>query len=224
MSSYGGLPGQGGDFAKGASGPANVYDNSPTGLGINPSYLAGGATASASAAAGSATVSASKPSSPTDAQQWVYLDATNHFCWHFVFQTSDSYWYFIGGGYLRAEVLTSETTTSATYAALSTTGPTVTAPFAGDYEVQIGALISSTANGQRSRMSYDIGGTGAVDADNIQVTQAGGVNNAEASAARTRTKTGLSASTALTAKYRGDATVNSTFANRFISIQPVRIS
>jgi hypothetical protein len=36
-------------FAQGASGEANVFDTSPAGLGMNPSYLAGGASASASA-------------------------------------------------------------------------------------------------------------------------------------------------------------------------------
>lgn len=37
------------DFVKGASGPENVYDTSPSGLGLSPAYLAQGASASASA-------------------------------------------------------------------------------------------------------------------------------------------------------------------------------
>lgn len=48
------LPGMGGDFAKtGASGAGNVYDTSPTGLGLSPAYLAPGAVASASSTSGS---------------------------------------------------------------------------------------------------------------------------------------------------------------------------
>jgi hypothetical protein len=44
------------DFTKGASGASNVYDTTPAGLGITPSYLAGGATASStSLSGGSAT-------------------------------------------------------------------------------------------------------------------------------------------------------------------------
>lgn len=42
------------DFSKGASGAANVYDTSPAGLGISPSYLASNsASASASGGGGS---------------------------------------------------------------------------------------------------------------------------------------------------------------------------
>jgi hypothetical protein len=41
-------------FAQGASGAANVYDTSPAGLGLSPSYLAAGATASATATTGAA--------------------------------------------------------------------------------------------------------------------------------------------------------------------------
>jgi len=41
-------------FAQGASGPANVYDTSPAGLGLSPSYLAPGASASASSAGAAA--------------------------------------------------------------------------------------------------------------------------------------------------------------------------
>lgn len=53
MSTPENLPGQGGDFVKGASGPPTVYDNSPAGLGLSPSYLSQGAAASASAVSGS---------------------------------------------------------------------------------------------------------------------------------------------------------------------------
>lgn len=53
MSTPEALPGQGGDFAKGASGATNVYDTSPTGLGISPAYLAPGASASATSTSSS---------------------------------------------------------------------------------------------------------------------------------------------------------------------------
>lgn len=53
MSTPEALPGQGGDFAKGASGATNVYDTSPTGLGISPAYLAPGASASATSTSAS---------------------------------------------------------------------------------------------------------------------------------------------------------------------------
>lgn len=40
-------------FAQGASGAANVYDTSPSGLGLSPSYLAGNANAAATSVSGS---------------------------------------------------------------------------------------------------------------------------------------------------------------------------
>lgn len=65
MSSYESLPGQGGDFAKGASGADNVYDTSPAGLGLSPSYLAGGATATASASLSTSVITGVIPAAGT---------------------------------------------------------------------------------------------------------------------------------------------------------------
>lgn len=174
------------------------------------------------------TMAGGPPASPIEGDIWVAtaVDA-NGTRWSFQYNAgsaSASKWEYFGGDPVIAEVTTSEATTSAAYVALATAGPSITVARAGDYNVEIGALISSSSNGQRSRMSYDIGGTGAVDADNIQLCQAGGVNGAEASLARKRLKTAIAAATALTTKYRGDIAVNSTFGNRYISVLPERIS
>jgi hypothetical protein len=54
------------------------------------------------------------------------------------------------GKSLQARIDTSEGTTSTTYAALATPGPSVTVPRAGDYNIRSGALISlSTGAGLR---------------------------------------------------------------------------
>lgn len=50
-------------FAQGASGPTEVYDTSPAGLGLSPAYLAPGASASATAGASAVGTLANRPAS-----------------------------------------------------------------------------------------------------------------------------------------------------------------
>lgn len=143
------------------------------------------------------------PGSPTDGTRYVYAaDTTNGIFWHFRYYGASSYWAFIGGPPLWAEVNgVNESSASTTYVALTTAGPSVTLPFAGDYDVEIQAELTNTTNGAESWASYDIGGTGAVDADGTRIT---GDNAAAVWAVRRKRKTGLSA-VALTMKYRCSA-------------------
>jgi hypothetical protein len=69
-------------------------------------------------------------------------------------------------------------------------------------------------------MSYDIGATGAVDADSFFLGHAGTEGDGNT---RTRLKTGLAASTALVAKYKTNAGTE-TFRQRAMSVLPVRVS
>lgn len=170
-----------------------------------------------------AYVSAVKPSSPVDGQLWVYEDTTSHIRWEFVYRTADTYWYFIGGPPLTSEVTTTESTASATYAALTTPGPAVVIPFAGDYRVTIEALVSMNATvGDTAFMSYDIGGTGAVDADSGETQAQATANVFQGVVSRSRVKTGLTAVT-LTSKYRTSAGTPS-FRYRLMTVLPVRVS
>lgn len=152
------------------------------------------------------------------------VDATAGVYWTFQYNSgsASSYkWEFVGGPGLYAEILTSEGLTTATYSALTTAGPAITLPRAGDYEVSIGAwLQNNTPNSTNARMSYDIGGTTAVDADKVEGT---GGSQVTSTGSRTRLKTGLTAVT-LTAKYRSDGVNNGQFANRWMRVGPIRIS
>lgn len=116
---------------------------------------------------------------------------------------------------LIAEVATSETTANTTYAALATAGPVVTVPVLGDYDVEIGATMVNATN--NPFMSYDIGGTGAVDADSF----IGGTGFAAGN--RVRRKAAIPASTALTAKYRNNGATTGTFRERWMRVSPVRL-
>lgn len=214
------LPGQSGDFAKGVSGVANVYDTSPAGLGLSPAYLA---SASASASSSTSTSGTIFPTSPADGEVFIYTaDGTNGVKWAFQYDSSQpTYkWVFVGGAPLSSQVDTSESTTSATYAALATAGPSIIVPFAGDYDVLTAARFSASGDG--GSMSYDIGGTGAVDTDAISGQSS--IGSAFSSASRIRRQTGLAAVT-LTAKYKRDAGASPLIVDsRRMALFPVRVS
>jgi hypothetical protein len=220
--------GQGGTFAQGPASPVQ-----PPGMGITtvPTFLSPPANLSAAFTSGSLVVLASfPPAGPIDGQQAILeLPSTydpvggKKIRWAFAFNSGDAVWDFIGGPALYAEVQTSEGTASTVYAALTTAGPSIVLPRPGDYTVVHGAAMSASANGLVGYMSYDIGATGAVDAD----AASAGVGSATAvtiAAARAREKAGLTAVT-LTAKYKGaNQPGTATFASRWLKVTPVRIT
>jgi hypothetical protein len=153
------------------------------------------------------------------------VDATNSVNWTFRYNAGSASafkWEAIGPNpALTSEVATQETTASATYAALTTAGPSVTIPRNGDYDVQHGAMGTILTAGGYGAMSYDIGGTGAVDADAMNCAQN---TSPGTSHSRRKRKTGLTAGQALVSKYRGSAANTTTFSQRWMAITPVRIS
>jgi hypothetical protein len=184
-----------------------------------------GSNWAAATGAGAPTYATTLPGSPTDGQEVVLVDSTTNptYQWRFRFNNGSANtdkWECVGGTPLYAEVTTAETTSSASYAALATAGPTVTTPRAGVYVVEHGFRVSTTAGAVTIVMSYDIGGTGAVDADGI-ITTGNAVGFGGMS--RRRVKSGIAASTALTSKYKTTAGPIG-FADRWISILPVRVS
>lgn len=171
-----------------------------------------------------------KGSVPPD-EAYVEVDSSAGVQWHFAYESGEATykWRFLGGPALISEVATAESlpaNATTTYQALATAGPSVPLPRAGDYDVAIGARILGAndggGNGQNTRMSYDIGGTGAVDADAVE--HIGGNGTPTITQARTRRKTGLTSVT-LTSKYSHSGTLvaGGTFANRWMSVLPVRV-
>lgn len=146
--------------------------------------------------------------------------------WEFRYNATTSKWDFAGGPALFAEVLTSQTTTSVSYADLATVGPSITVPLAGDYDVGIGANLTNDTVTAAAWMSYAVGGTAASDNDAITSGAAAAGDYApQNSLARRRRKTGLAASTALVSKYRRDSAGGTVTAkNRWMSVIPVRVS
>ena len=172
----------------------------------------------------------SLPTTPYDGQEVIYqADATNGINWHLRYRagSASAYkWEFLGGPPLLAYVAALDTSTgiNGAYGALTNAGPSIALPRAGDYIVEIGCSFGSDVTGTFAYMSYDIGATGAVDADSISTggNWVSGTNVYQVGS-RAALKTGLSAVT-LTAKYKRSAGNTVGFEARWMRVEPVRLS
>lgn len=140
--------------------------------------------------------------------------------WHFRFNDRTGLCDFVGGPPMMDEVATNQSTSSASYTALSTAGPSLVVPFTGNYIVEIGCRAFLSTNAASTYMSYDIGATGAVDDDSVQ--QTAGTASAAFNAIRVRPKS-FTAADALVAKYKSSGSVSAVFADRFMRLTPVAI-
>ena len=150
----------------------------------------------------------------------VYLevDAANGIMWHLRYVAAETTykWRFLGGPPMSGLVATSEATASASFVALTTPGPSIALPRSGDYVVAVGYVGNNNGTSGTNLMSYDIGGTSAVDADAAQVPAGTGAGFFR------KVKTALGSVT-LTSKYRTAAGASHNFFNRTMSVKPVRI-
>lgn len=172
---------------------------------------------------GGSTLVTSLPGSPTDGQEIVLVDSLTAptYSWHlrYVAAKASNKWIFVGGAPGFGQVDTDESTTSTTYAALATAGPSFTLPVPGDYIVEVGCSAKHSAAAEIF-MSYDIGATGAVDADAYREQDTNSTIYSTGSYARK--KTGLAA-VALVAKYRGGAAGTANFRSRWMRVTPIAI-
>lgn len=177
--------------------------------------------------ANATVIGTSLPTAPYDTQQYILVDSVSAPTYRWAFQynasSASTYkWEFIGGSAALTEVATYETTSSSTFTALTTAGPSFALPRNGDYQIGIGTQFqnTSTSNTQMA-MSFDIGATGAVLADGIDFQFVALAANQIATGARLHRKSGLTAST-LTAKYL--AQNGGGFQQRWMSVVPDRVS
>jgi len=161
------------------------------------------------------------PASPVDTQEYILVDSVTlpTYAWHFKYFAGISdanKWVFIGGSSGYSVVDTNELTNSTSYVALTTAGPSFTVPRAGVYLIDIGftRLDANIGNGY---MGFDVGATGAIDAD------AALAGHNHVSLQKTRQKTIAAASTALVAKYRVDSS-STNYQNRWMRVTPVRVA
>lgn len=177
----------------------------------------------------------SLPSPPAgvDKVEFSLVDSTSAptYVWAFRYNAASGStykWEFAGGSPAVSEVLTNESTSSTAYAALTTAGPTITVPRAGDYDVTIGFRARRpSGNGDVCIMSYDIGATAASDNDAVKITNGAFQTSAFdifGEAERTRRKTAIAAATALTAKYKSSGGNAAGFESRIMFVRPFRVA
>jgi hypothetical protein len=163
------------------------------------------------------------PGSPSNGKETILVDSTSAptYHWRLRYNSTTAKWHYIGGTPAFVEVATQQSTASGSYVALTTAGPAIALPVAGDYDVEIGAQVGVAVGVAGSAfMSYDIGGTGAVDADALEYIIATGDNYT--AGCFLRRKTGLTAIT-LTAKYRTSLGATGKWAKRWMRVTPVKI-
>jgi hypothetical protein len=167
------------------------------------------------------------PASPVDGDLWsaTNIEAGSNSRWLFQYDGGEvgaSKWKFLGGPPLVALVAAGETIGSTgAYVALATPGPSITLPRAGDYDVSQAAYIFAPT-GAAAEMSYDIGATGAIDADSFIVGSGSTTSPNASSSCRSQRKTGLAAVT-LTSKYKTNSGAP-LVQWRQMTVTPVRIT
>jgi hypothetical protein len=162
----------------------------------------------------------SLPTQPYDGQVVDYDAGSAGEVWRlrYVAAEAGSYkWYFVGGAPLNAYVATAESTSSVSFTTLTTAGPSITVPLAGDYVVDLGSQIVPGPN-NIALHSFAIGGASASDDNGVRQSDA-----IQGSASRRQVLTGLAASTSLASRYRNSNGASSTWLHRFMMVTPIRV-
>lgn len=164
------------------------------------------------------------PASPVDGQEAILVDSLTNpsYQWRFRYNagSSSAYkWEFIGGAPWSATVAASETTGSGIPADLTTVGPSLALPRAGDYIFTFGAEVSNSAAGNATKIAVTLSGAAYADAQMVNDT-AGAAYLRRIS--RTARANGLLAATA---KLQYSVTAaTGTFVNRDLQVLPVRVA
>ena len=173
------------------------------------------------------------PGSPIDGQVIYYnADPTNGVVWQLRYRSASASaykWEFIGGQVLSSTILTRESVpTTNSFTDLTTVGPSITSPLAGDY------VITWTATGENSVTANNVAGVGISVGGTDPASYAIGVALLDIGDVlltrpyqkfhRIEVKTGISASSVIKHRYRQNQANNQFFfSNRFLSIQPIRV-
>lgn len=213
-------------FAQGASVVGPVYDTSPAGLGLSPSYLA---SASASSSSSTTTTGTAFPTSPADGNIFIYTaDAANGVKWAFVYDSSQTTykWVCIGGSYLTSFVATEEGTASSTFGDFTTSNSITLPAIAGDWEYVVAAALESSVNNVNCFVAPKFGAAATASADGIQLgawVAGSTANGPRISLSTSQVKTGLAASTVVKLQIANSDNASGVVAkNRSLMIRPRR--
>jgi hypothetical protein len=173
------------------------------------------------AAVGVPTVT-SLPGSPADGDEVYYQfnrgDGTNAY-WHLRYNSSTTYWDYLGGpGIYPSQVATEQTTASTSYTTSGFTSLSTTLPLQGDYDISIGMRYWNSSAAAYGYMSLSYNGSAPVDSDGIANSGSSGIGDVSEHTFR---KTGLGANS-VTAQYKV-AGGTGFFSNRWMYIAPIRV-
>lgn len=163
------------------------------------------------------SIEATLPNSPSDGQDY-YYSLPDGGQWHFRFNERTGLWDFSGGPPLKDEVTTGQTTTSSSYVSLS--GPYVTVPFNGEYDIwgHAGIFIQGSAG---ALAAVKLGASTISDDDRIaQANSSGATNGGQSGNRITRT---LTAGDVLEMQYKSSGGVTTTFEFRRLTVTPVYV-
>ena len=170
----------------------------------------------------------SPPGSPSDGMIWrLPADSANGVYWFFQYDSSQATYKWVGLGSARpmsSEVSTSETRNNAAYGDLTTVGPSVTVPRAGDYLVQFGCNIIAPASVvDVGQVAVKRGAAATADVDRVLFAVPSSASTQATSVARTIRMNGLAASDVLKLQYKNSAGGNTSFQYRWLNVTPVRV-
>jgi len=165
------------------------------------------------------------PSNATVGDQVVYAaDATNGVYWSLYYDGIGTYpWKFVGGGPL-SNTTAGGNNSRGSYGAI-TTGPSVTVPFAGDYEVEFSADCANNSSGNAASgfIALSVGGT--EDTTTLRAGYlCGSVLNFGQGVYRKNPSKTLAASDVLTLESYSSGAINTNILYPSISIRPIRVS
>lgn len=172
---------------------------------------------------------ATPPAVPWDGDEWTFPAGSNGELWRFRYNAASANaakWEYLGGSALAHYIATQETTASATAADMTTVGPTLTTPRAGDYEAEWGAwaynssvtgeapVYLSVAGTVQNLVGFGIyhwepsSGTGAITIES------------DSTAARINA---VAASAVVKCMYGAPVGGTSNYGNRWLKLRPVRV-
>ena len=168
----------------------------------------------------------SLPASPVDGQEVYFQNAamaTAGVVWHLRYRAGGGTykWEFVGGPALRTLINTYQSTATGSYTDLSTVGPDVTAPLAGEYDVTILFEGSNGSGGNYAVASFQVVGGAAAQDDNRALAYSDAATTISTSTRTTRFT--VAAGDVLRMKYLSTPAGTAYFARRAISIVPIRV-
>jgi hypothetical protein len=174
------------------------------------------------------------PASPSDADECYYQSAamaTLGLVWHFRYRASaGTYkWEFVGGSDWLDEVVTDESLSVTNYTDLTTVGPQITVPLAGEYEI-FGAvnMYILVNNNVALTVAPKFGGAATAETDRIAQINCAATGGANAQGSINSSwirRTIASANTLVKLQYRVSSVgIVGNFRERRLRIRPVRVA